>query len=228
MAVRQTHSTILSVAALVLMMGGCTPRVAHIPPPAAAPQPSRDWIDLQPGWRVRVVIPITKSGRFLPNLEPASPSGSNGQPAPGDLNRPGTISVSYSAGSDVLGYEVVLYSVRRGRAGEMQVVFRSAVAREGGKTMRRTRPMLRLFQLPAGVRFVRILHLNRGFQGDYDAAILASGSLEKLNELSRRVQRDPPACRNSADASCSWIPPGIAVIPKRRRGRGLKRPWAPA
>jgi hypothetical protein len=129
-------------------------------------------------------------------------------------------------GSDFLGYEVSLYSVRRGRGGVLRVIFQSAEIKQGGKTMSAEHPTLQLFPLPPYTRCVRILHLTRADRGDYDSAILASDSLDRLRGFSENVERRPAACHQSADVFCSWIPLGIAVIPERREGR--KQAWVPA
>ncbi len=212
-------------------MTACAPRAARTPLPAAAPSASRDWIDLQPGWRVRVVIPITRSGSFLPKLEPTRRSVVHGWPGSRGLsqaNTRGAIPTTITASSDLLGYEVVLYSVRRNRGGELQVIFRTAVDKEGRKTLRQRRPIFRLFEVPAGMHYVRILHLTRSNTVNYDAAILASGSLRALDVFTKHIELHPAECRNAANVFCSWIPLGIAVIPERRQVRGHKRHWKAA
>ena len=167
------------------------------------------------GWRVRVVVPVTKSGSFLPKLDPTERSGIPGQSAIANLsqsNPSGTILTTFTRSSDLLGYEVGLYPVQGERDGTMHVVFLSAVDNEGGKMSRRRRPIVQLFQLPASVRYVRILHMTRGDMANYDAAILASESLDALDTFARRVERQPTACHDAELVYCSWIPHGVAVI----------------
>jgi len=67
---------ILAVLGLVLMLAGCASRKA--PASARAPLPPnaiREYIDLEPGWRLRIMAPITKSGAYNVITESASQQG---------------------------------------------------------------------------------------------------------------------------------------------------------
>jgi hypothetical protein len=97
------------------------------------------------------------------------------------------------------------------------VVLESVEVLREGKTETAKEPREALFRLPRAATHVRILHLTRASQMSYDAAILAAGTEEALEALTRQVQSSPGACQSGERSHCGWIPRGIAVIPESRR-----------
>lgn len=206
---------------MTMVTGGCArPRVAIPSTPVHAA--SLDWVDLEPGWRVRVITPMLSSGGYLLKTEPA-----RGQGADADASPATTREVTLSTGTDFTGYEVSLYSVRPCRGGGVNVIFDSAEIHKQGQVTRSRQPIQPLFQLPRETRWVRILHLARGGH-DYDSAILAATRRDTLEALTRQVQSDPSACKSAGDAFCSWIPLGIAAIAESRRDGRAKGQWVSA
>jgi hypothetical protein len=198
------------------------------PQPAVPSAPSapaaRYWIDLQPGWRVRVVTPITKSGNYVVKTQPAETPGAGREHVIG--NPSGNV-VPLKAAPGFLGYEVSFYAIKRGRRGGVRVVFKSAEIHEKGHVSHSRRPIAPLFQIPKQDRWVRILHLIRVAQVDHDSAILAATRRSYLDALTRRVRLDPSACKPGPQLFCSWIPRGIAAIPEvEKRSKGQKH-WRP-
>lgn len=123
--------------ALASLLNGCAAR--HAPVPVAAVQPiGPSYIDLEPGWRLRVVTPILKSGGYRLQTT-GETSGGN--------------TVTLSVGDDFLGYETAYYAVEA-RHG---VEFVSAETTRDGHTTPQPRPVAHLFQLPRGVRHVRLM-----------------------------------------------------------------------
>lgn len=213
---------------IAILTASCAPHRVPLPTEASPPH-SWHWIDLRAGWRVRVVTPITKSGKFLvkAGTPPVAhePSGSARSPQ----HAPGTVVNNFKAGKNLIGYEVSFYSVKPRRGGGVRVTFRSARAIFGGKKVGQPHPDLPLFRLPRNDRFVRILHLARGSHGDHDSAILAASSREQLEVLTKNVEVHPSACSKSAESLCSWEPAGVAVIPEhKKKSRGGNRQWTPA
>jgi len=96
-------------------LSSCAHRAAQVTiPPATA---WRDFVDLQPGWRLQVITPLLKSGGFtLPNLVPQV-SGNT---------------VELSDGGELEGYETSFYAVAPHPKGGVRISFASAeVTREG-------------------------------------------------------------------------------------------------
>lgn len=81
---------------LAVVMCGCRgPKVAPPGNPIQTPHPY--WIDLQAGWRIRVVKPILKSGGYVVQTSPAQVKRTDPEHA----------EITLKAGPDYIGYEVV-------------------------------------------------------------------------------------------------------------------------
>lgn len=212
---------------IVILMSSCAPREVHAPAPAAPPH-TMEWIDLQPGWRVRVVTPVIKSGGHLVNGGRVGGRGEFQAIAPISGQASHAATVTLKTANDFVGYEVSLYAVKGRRAGGVRVVFSSAVINRGGKRTVQSKPIVPLFQLPGKDRFVRILHLAWGRRGEHEAAILAANRRNLLDPFTRQVEYHSSACGNTHKVFCSWIPAGIAVIPQRRESGGGEEQWVAA
>lgn len=188
----------LGTVALCLACAAPRPKV---PPPPDGNYTFRRYTDLQPGWRIRAVTPILKSGKYKPELKEI---GANGN------------TVELSSGDDLIGYETSYYSVRPGKSGVV-IVFVSAANTINGKTTRKTNPLVRLFDFPASTRYVRLVFLTRISRADHNQAILAAANLDDLNRLTDEVESDPNAnCKSQGESGCTWVPEGIAVRPEMR------------
>jgi len=195
--------------ALTGVLTGCVAHNARTP--SAAVQPiGPSYIDLEPGWRLRVVTPILKSGGY--RLKSTSEtSGGN--------------TVTLSVGDDFLGYEVAYYAVmpRNG------VEFVSAEITRDGRTTPQPQPVAHLFQWPRGVRHVRLIYLVRVSQADHDMAVAAAGDMHALEALTQLVEANPiDACHDGQGAFCAWIPAGIAVVPQMPKTMDGAVEWVPA
>src|ERR1035441_5502127 len=127
-----------------LMLIGC-----HRSKPTAAPHAHTDlsYIDLQPGWRIKVVVPIIESGGFKVRTEELR-------------NSDGTVSMQTDRG--FLGYETDYYRVNRRGNGRPFVSFESAEFTDtNGKKTRKPKPVLSLFEFPENIGYVRLLFLTR-------------------------------------------------------------------
>lgn len=195
--------------ALACVFAGCSTHHARAPAAAAITPASSSYIDLEPGWRLRVVTPILKSGGYRLGAADLQVSGDT---------------VTLSAGPDFLGYELAYYAVKaRG------VEFLSAQITRDGQTAPQPRPVARLFQLPRGVRHVRLIYLIRVSQADHDMAVAAAKDMNALDALTRRVMANPAdGCKTERGAVCSWIPAGIAATPEVRVMVGGAEHWVPA
>ena len=186
---------------------------AKAPVPDPVPQPGT-YIDLQPQWRLRVVTPILKSGRYV--------LGTLGTATDGQT-------VTVDTGGDFLGYEIAYYAVQPRRDGGVRIGFTAAEATRNGVTTPQTRSIAPLFNLPRRARYVRLIYLIRVSQTDHDMAVVAARDIGSLNALTLRVQANPgSACQDSHDGSCSWVPQGIAVQAEVERPAGGVTTWGPA
>lgn len=221
----------IDAAARGLFIVAITVNVSCVRPKAAIPNPpvnhtSSEWIDLRPGWRVRVITPIVSEGGYVVKTTPLEEQTTDGEAS--ERRFPSaTNAIVMSATTNLIGYEVSLYSVRPRRGGGVRVVFDSAEIHKKEQLTRSRRPIEPLFQFARSVRCVRILHLSRGTH-DHNAAILAADRRERLEVLTRQVESDPAECRLGQDALCSWIPPGIAAIPESWKNIAGHGQWEPA
>lgn len=171
------------------------------------------YIDLQAGWRIRVVTPILKSGTFKVQVQELRTS--NG-------------AVTLKTSDDFQGYETDIYRARgEGKTG-IAVQFVSAEVTDiSGKRTTKPQPIVPLFVFPHGIEYVRLLFLTRVSQAEHNEAIIAASSLQGIEELAQRVGTNPDEnCRNSAEEVCFWVPEGISVQPEKKRNKSKE--WVPA
>lgn len=215
-------------AVIATLTGGCIrPKVAV--PGKAVETASPNWVQLQPGWRVRVVIPILKSGGYLVKTKPAKTGEViNPQRAGITPSKNTPPNLTLSASPDFIGYEVSWYTVKLRRGGGVHVVFTSAEIHKQGQITLSHHTIRPMFQLPKRARWVRILHLLRASPADHNSAILAANRLAALDELTQQVQSNPSTCKVHQHVFCAWIPLGIAVIPESRSGDEGSGKWVPA
>ena len=205
----------------------CARRAAQIPlPPVLAPLAAdlsrelhaspaaidRGFVDLRPGWRLRVVTPLLKSGAFALPASAVKVSGNT---------------VTLSAGDEFEGYETAYYAVAPHPKGGVKISFASAEVTKEGQSAPQPRPALSLFKLPRGARLVRLVFLTRVSQTDHDMAVLGAGDIAELDRLTAAVQANPGACVAAGRSDCAWIPPGIAVRPEARAGAPGADRWDP-
>jgi hypothetical protein len=190
------------------VLAGCAAHSTRVPPTPPVLE-NASYIDLQPGWRLRVVTPILKSGGY--QLRTSNPETS------------GTITVS---AADFIGFETAYYAVSTPPEGGMRIEFLSATITKGGETTPQPTPLVPLFSLPAGVRFVRLIYLTRVSQADHDMAIVASDQKETLDTLTSAVQANAGNCETTRGAFCSWVPAGVAVRPELQKLKS--NAWIPA
>lgn len=201
---------VLLVVAMAICVTGCAVRKPHEEMGAFV---DKSYIDLEPGWRIRVVTPVLRSGKF--------------KMQPKEFHAEGT-TVALQTGGDFLGYETDYYAVSARNGNGIAVRFGSAEFTSNGKSSKRSQPLVPLFDLPENVRYVRLLFLTRVSQTEHDQAILASSSLADLDALQRRVEDSPAEnCKIQPEGICSWVPPGIAIQPEKRIAASDKK-WIPA
>ncbi len=189
------NSACASGLACAVILAGCA---AHRVTPEPPAPDNTGYIDLKAGWKLRVVTPILKSGGYQLRTTSAETSGN---------------SITASA-QDFLGFETAYYSVDGLAGGYIRIEFQSAIVTKGEASTPQPRPMVLLFDLPAGVRFARLIYLTRVSESDHDMAVVASDQKETLDALTRAVQSNPGNCASDGRVFCSWVPAGISVRPE--------------
>lgn len=196
---------------LFLSMMACGPRNTPVSLPSGE---LPGYVDLQAGWRLRVIVPITKSGG-VGSLAASVASADN-------TNQ----TVTVKTGSDFLGYETQYYSVRKQGRG-VRIRFDSATSTENGQTVARNEPAIDLFRLPPREKYVRLVYLRRASRADHNMAVIAANQIGKLESITGSIQRTPAACISSPQGFCSWIPAGIAVRPEMQQASNRLSDWVP-
>jgi hypothetical protein len=192
------------------MLAGCAAHRTRVASEPLAPD-NGAYIDLEPGWRLRVVTPILKCGGYQPQASTQESSS-------------GSINVSAEG---FIGFETAYYSVAQPAGDGLRIEFLSAMITKEGETAPQPRPLVALFALPDGVRFVRLVYLTRSSHADHDMAVVASDQKETLDAFTSDVQANPVAnCRARRGIFCSWVPAGIAVRPELRNPGSSE--WIPA
>ena len=176
------------------MLVSCSLQRSGHQPPAA---PERAWIDLQPRWRIRVVAPLPGAAKF--STLPESASG-------------GTIAMQAPPG---FGYTTYLFALEPRRGGGVRLRFLSATATVAGKSSPTIQLPPPLFDVPARFRYLRVFYLVRSSAADHDMAIIAAQTAEARDALTQAVRANPAQCRPAPEATCSYVPAGMAVVPER-------------
>jgi hypothetical protein len=177
-----------------ILLTGCAAR-KPVAPVTYGVSEDKSYIDLQPGWRLRVITPLLKSGGYRVKSVEQTSTGNN---------------VELRTDSDFLGYEQAYYTVpQKGRP-----ALTSVEAFLNGVPERRKQPKARLFEWPREDRFCRLIFLTRVSDADHDMAVLTAARREDLDAMTNQLRNDPDgACK--ATPHCSWVPGGIAVRPEK-------------
>lgn len=200
----------LGAISFAIVLSGCSSQMVHAP--AASPVNASSYIDLETAWRLRVIIPITRSGKYDTATEVEQQNG---------------LDITVRASSDFLGYETDYYAIRPHRRNGIRIEFESAEQNINGTITPEAVPHLRLFNLASSAKYVRLLYLRRESKTDHDMAVLAADKEQMLADLTERVESDPHNCTDERQAYCSWIPLGIAVRPEHLAGANGNESWAP-
>lgn len=193
-------------AGLVLLMclgaltwaSGCSRRTVAVAAPSNPTTPDNSYIDLQPGWTLRVVVPLLKPGATDPHDRVLQTNGN-------------TLTIR---SKDLIGYQTSIYAVEGKKKG-VEIEFASAETTREGKTTPEPSPPTLPFQLPRKAGHIRLIYLVRVSEADHNMAIVASKHLEALNAFTARLKANPNICKPAGEISCLWVPVGIAVRPEQ-------------
>jgi hypothetical protein len=209
----------LVIAALVLSMSGCARQSAIIPPPpplaaeapAAGPATANansgpDFLDLKPGWRLRITTPLFRHDASATE-EPSAP---------------GTITLKAPEG---FAYETAYYMVSRDRAGVLSFEFVSGTVTRDGKPA--SEPAQRGWKIQSAIASpsARLIYLRRLSGPDHNMAVIGALNASALETLTQAIDNNPEqTCINTADSFCAWVPAGVAVVAERMTTAGT---WEP-
>lgn len=192
----QTLTLAVYVCLALAILCGCRTKRQNQSAPHQIPAAGNTYLDLQPGWRLRAIVPLLQSGSYALTPSRSQKSGST---------------ITVNTGSDFLGYETDYYTIEsRGRHG-VQIAFASADVTRNDRTVPAAQPKVNLFASFHRTRYVRLLYLQRVSEADHNMAALGANRRDLLEDFTRRVQSDPAACQGDRQKICAWIPLGIAV-----------------
>lgn len=206
-------ASIILLCGLSVLLLACASRQPLQPVATVAPSAHDGFLDLQSGWRLRVIIPVLRSGGYMVETKPA---GENG----------GTLTLS--SGGDVIGFETAYYAVEPRRGGGIRIKFTSAEMTAEGTARKLVRSRAPLFRVARGQRYVRLLYLTRASVSDHNMAILAAPDSDRVRAQTAQVRIGPDkACQAQSRLACNWVPVGIAVRAERPSLREGIVHWIP-
>lgn len=191
---------ILTCITALVATAGCSRKEISVSTPPGALKRDNSFVDLEPGWTVRIVMPLLKSGTVSPGLVEQKSTGN-------------TISLS---AENLIGYTTAHYAVAGKKGAGVRLAFMSAEETRNAETLPMSRPPTLPFALPNKTEHVRLIYLVRASQADHNMAIAGAKRIEALNAFTSRLIEDPTACQVSSAIFCSWVPAGIAVRPENR------------
>ena len=201
---------ILIILTLLTALKGCAARNVHVQAKEPVGFDDFSYLDLQVGWRLRVVTPILKSGGYLLH----------------SLDKQSNDDLTHlSAGPDFIGYETSYYAVKK-HGTDLRIDFTSAETVIDGKMNKQLVPLARLFEFPLGMRYARIIYLVRKSDADHNVALLYAADTEALAISTLNLQAAPDmGCKQGVGSFCSWVPQGISVQPQEQRVIHGEKKW---
>ncbi len=193
--------------AIILCLSSLACRTTRVPAAAKvaakAPKPlAGAFVDLEPGWRLRVITPLIAGGGYVVKTAPAAEQGNT---------------ITMRAGQDFLGYETAYYEVREG----LKVRFATAELTRDGHTASQTKALHPLFSMRRGMKHMRLVFLERGSDTSHDMAVITARDRLELDARTVRLQASPST---GCQGGCEWVPAGIAVRPEMQKAGE----WVPA
>ncbi len=194
----QAKHLILLGTAILSSTAGCSHRIARVPTAATSSPTDNSYMDLAPGGRLRILIPLLNSAPDRVTFDP-------------EQKDEKTIVLS---AANLAGYEVSYYSIQGRSDGKVRLRFTSAEITKDGKTVQQASAPTLAFPLPLTTQHIRLIYLVRKSRSDHNMVIIASKNLEALNVFTNRLKANPDVCRRNGEVFCSWVPAGTAVRPE--------------
>ncbi len=185
-------------AALLLGTIGCSRNTVHIPSPIVDSPADNSYVDLAGGWRLRILVPLVKSGGNIVATNCTQQRGN----------------VIVCSAPNLIGYQVSYYSAYPSSKGKVNLRFISAETTIDAKTVQERNPLPLPFHIPTKAQHIRLVYLVRVSEADHDMAITAGKNREVLNVFTKRLKEDPNVCEQVGEVFCTWVPKGISVTPE--------------
>lgn len=193
---------------LVVLASGCA-RKQPAPPPPAPVLRGPSFAELEPGWRVRVITPLLKSGGFVLRVAEQQEEGNT---------------ITLRTGDDFQGYETATYAVGGHKKGGVRIALTDVSLNRNGQLTHPAKSFAPRMRNSGRLRHVRLLYMLKVSDADHNMAVLAAVDSPRLAALTQRVQAAPATeCKISRNEYCEWIPAGIAVRAEKPRGAD----WVP-
>ncbi|HEX3681403.1 MAG TPA: hypothetical protein VHU83_02595 [Bryobacteraceae bacterium] len=194
------HLLLLTWFGVLATSAGCSHSTVHVPAPSNISATDNSYMDLQPGWRLRIIVPLLKSREFRASATAEQIDGN-------------TISLH---AADLIGYETSYYAIKGKINSGVRLEFASAEITRNGNTLPETNALTLPFQLPRHNQHIRLIYLVRVSRADHNMAIVASKRLTALDSFTKRLKESPDICDVKGEVFCSWVPAGIAVRPEQQ------------
>jgi hypothetical protein len=202
-----TVRCIVGLAPILIALTGCsgrskTPAASTLPTPEA----TREYVDLKPGWFLRIVAPVTKSNGYVVGVQQQQQ-----QP-----ESQGSV-ITLKASDDLIGYETALWAVSARRGGGVSIRLESAELTTNGQATPIPAPTRAAVHVPTYARFIRIFYLTRKSDADHNMALAGVSRSDQLEDFTRAFREAPnKACASQPHERiyCEWIPVGMAVRPE--------------
>jgi hypothetical protein len=160
--------------------------------------PIRSHIDLQHGWRLTVISPLSALATQTQSTGPGL-----------DITLVLDPKVQF-------GFERTHYLVQ-----PTGLTWQSTTRTIDGKESPATFPQLNLFPKPGRKTMMRLLFLTRASDQNYNTALLTAPDTLALDRFTASVRANPEqVCKAGGRQSCLWIPPGVAARPEKPGPRG--------
>ena len=200
----------LELTALVLLLHGCTAKKTAAPVAVSLPsRAQKEYVDLQAGWRLQIVAPIT-TGKVFEEGTASSDAASR--------------TVTMKASTDLVGYETAFWELDARPGGGVRLRLASALMTKEGIPSPISTPTQALLHVTKPARFLRLFYLIRKSESDHEMVIAGADRADRLELLTDRLKAEPvESCRSSTHIYCEWIPYGMAVRPEMMKSGS----WAP-
>ena len=163
--------------------------------PAAA---TSGYIDLVPGYRLKLVSPILREG---------APAGASTLATEAVSGNDAELSVTLRSSANFLGYEISWYAVENGG----KITFSTAESHIGNQVTSSRSPRVNHFVFPETAASYRLFYLTRVSQADHDIAVLSAPTRAELNRETTAFASDPDACAKALRHTCVALPKEIGV-----------------
>jgi len=192
--------------AISVGIAGCGAKRSVPPAPEPVQTASPDFLDLQPGWRLRITTPLSR----------------HNAPATQEVSDAGTITLKAPEG---FAYETSYYAIRRDPDRVLRFEFVSGAVTRDGKASNEPAQLGWRVEPNIDAPLARLIYLRRLSDSDHNMAFVSAPNATSLDTLTRMVDKNPDqACTSTADSFCAWVPAGVAVVAERMTTAGT---WEP-